>query len=226
MRAALVTGGTSGIGLACARMLRRDGYGVAICGRNEGRLERASAELGEQTLAQRCDVARRDEVERLVAATVERFGGLDVVVACAGVGAFGQTVEQIGDEDWARVLAVNLTGAMHTLAACAAELRRRRGYAFTVSSVAGKQGMPGSGAYSASKWGLLGLTHSFIREEARHGVRATAICPGMVDTPMIGARRGGELLAPEDVAQTVRYCLGLSPVALVREIVLERTAVA
>jgi NAD(P)-dependent dehydrogenase (short-subunit alcohol dehydrogenase family) len=115
---------------------------------------------------------------------------------------------------------------MHTLAACAPHLRERRGYAFVVSSVSGKQGMPEGGTYSASKWGLLGLAHSYLREAAPHGVRVTAICPGLVDTPMLGPGRRGDILTTDDVAETVRYCLALSPVALVREIVLERTAVA
>jgi NAD(P)-dependent dehydrogenase (short-subunit alcohol dehydrogenase family) len=228
-KGALITGGSSGIGLACARALHADGYRVALCGRDGERVRRAAAAIGEDANGVACDVADRGAVERFVAETAEQFGRIDVIVAAAVIYAVRDTVAEIASDAWQEVLDVNLSGVMHTLSAAVPHLRASRGYAFVLSSVSGKQGMAGSSVYCASKWGVLGLTHSFIKEEARHGVRATAICPGLVDTPMVGgggATPAPEMLSPNDVAETVRFCLSLSPIALVREIVLERVHVA
>jgi len=204
MAGALVTGGTRGIGLECARSLRRLGFGVAVCSRHPEDVTAAA----EVELARVCDVTDRDAVGALADVLTERALLADTPA-----------------DVWESTLRVNVVGVANTLAAATPHLRRSRGYAFVISSIAGHEGMAEFGAYSTSKWGLRGLTRTFIQEEAPRGVRATVISPGLVDTRMGDAAGfGGERLRPSDVAATVEWCLALSPAALVREVVLERMA--
>ena len=222
MKGALVTGGASGIGLACARMLREEGYGVAICGRDRRKLAAAERDIP-GVIAFPCDITNRPSVDAFVGSAVEHLGGLDVVIANAGTFPRRAAIDAITDEEWHSSIATNLTGVFYTLAATFGYLRERRGYAFTIDSIYGRHGLRLGASYAAAKWGVLGLTHSLIQEAAEQGVRATAICPGIVDTPMVGGTvPAEELLSPHDIAQTVRWCLQLSPVALVREVMLER----
>ena len=222
MAGALVTGGTRGIGLECARTLRRLGLGVAVCSRDP---EDVAAVAGEVDLARACDVTDRDAIGALANEAASALGGLAVVIANAGVLTERALVVDTPVDVWESTLRVNVVGVANTLAAATPHLRRSRGYAFVISSIAGHEGMAEFSSYSASKWGLRGLTRSFIQEEAPRGVRATVISPGLVDTRMgEAAGFGGERLRPSDVAATVEWCLALSPAALVREVVLERMA--
>ncbi len=222
MAGALVTGGTRGIGLECARSLRRLGFGVAVCSRHP---EDVTAAAGEAELARVCDVTDRDAVGALADEAAAALGGLAAVVANAGVLTERALLADTPADVWESTLRVNVVGVANTLAAATPHLRRSRGYAFVISSIAGHEGMAEFGAYSTSKWGLRGLTRTFIQEEAPRGVRATVISPGLVDTRMGDAAGfGGERLRPSDVAATLEWCLALSPAALVREVVLERMA--
>jgi len=222
MAGALVTGGTRGIGLECARTLRRLGLGVAVCSRDP---EDVAAVAGEVDLARACDVTDRDAIGALANEAASALGGLAVVIANAGVLTERAPLVDTPVDVWESTLRVNVVGVANTLAAATPHLRRSRGYAFVISSIAGHEGMAEFSSYSASKWGLRGLTRSFIQEEAPRGVRATVISPGLVDTRMgEAAGFGGERLRPSDVAATVEWCLALSPAALVREVVLERMA--
>jgi NAD(P)-dependent dehydrogenase (short-subunit alcohol dehydrogenase family) len=222
MAGALVTGGTRGIGLECARTLRRLGLGVAVCSRDP---EDVAAVAGEVDLARACDVTDRDAIGALANEAAAALDGLAVVIANAGVLTERALLVDTPVDVWESTLRVNVVGVANTLAAATPHLRRSRGYAFVISSIAGHEGMAEFSSYSASKWGLRGLTRSFIQEEAPKGVRATVISPGLVDTRMgEAAGFGGERLRPSDVAATVEWCLALSPAALVREVVLERMA--
>lgn len=222
MAGALVTGGTKGIGLECARALRRLGLPVAVCGRDAGDVDACA---GEMELARSCDVADRGAVDAFTAEAASTLDGLAVVVANAGILSERATVAQTPPDVWERTMRVNVIGVANTLAAATPHLRRSRGYAFVISSIAGHEGMAEFSAYSSSKWALRGLTRTFIQEEARNGVRATVISPGLVDTRMGDAAGfGGERLRPSDVAATVEWCLALSPASLVREVLLERMA--
>jgi NAD(P)-dependent dehydrogenase (short-subunit alcohol dehydrogenase family) len=220
-RAALITGGSSGIGLACARKLVELGYGVAICGRDERRLTAAQVDCGAD-IAVACDVGDRAAVGRFVDAAIDRFGGLDVVVANAGDWR-GDRIEELRGEDWDAVMRTNLGGTFHTVAATIAHLRARRGYIFVVASTAAYESAVGFAAYSASKAGLRGLSFAIREEVAGQGVRVTVISPGYVDTPFLSAeeRARDGLLSATDVAETVAWCLRLSPAAVVREVVIE-----
>lgn len=230
---AIVSGGTSGIGLAIARDLVGRGLSTAVLGRDPGRLEEARRLLEEQAreaggkpkvVALRCDVTRSPQVREAVRQALEALAGVEVVVAAAGVGSWGR-LDDVSEAEWDRVLATNLKGAWLLARETLPVLRRQRGgYFISISSYAGKKGLAESGVYSASKFGMVGLTQSLYEEARADGVRTCSICPGMVDTPMAHDSRvpRPEMLRPEDIARAVRFLLDLSPVAVVREIVIER----
>jgi len=229
---AYVTGGTSGIGLTVARALLERGFAVAICGRDPGRLERAEAELGalagpERVAATRADVSRAADVERWVSDAAGRLGPPDLLVLNAGIAVYDELVST-SEETWDETIDVNLKGPF-LVARAAVPLMRERGggYVVAISSLSGKEGMPRLSAYCASKFGLVGLTESLLREEVGRGIRATAICPGMVATAMATepAMPREEMIQPEDIAKTVLWLLDLSPQVVVREVVIERTGV-
>ena len=221
-RAAIVTGASSGIGLGIARALAEDGYGVALAARRAGVLDEVAAELGGAALAVPTDATDPRAVEALVRTAVERFGRLDVVVASAGVGHWAP-LEQIDETAWDETIDVNLKGTYLLARATLPHLRDSRGYLITLSSVSGTIGQAGGSAYNASKWGVRGLTQSFLKEAREDGVRATAICPGLVATPMVGRPESDDVIAVSDVVATVRWLLALRPIVQVKDVVLERT---
>jgi NAD(P)-dependent dehydrogenase (short-subunit alcohol dehydrogenase family) len=221
-RAAVVTGASSGIGLAIARALAEDGYGVALAARRAERLGELAAEIGDQALPVPTDVTQRESVEALVRAAVERFGRIDVLVTSAGVGRWAP-LERLAEEDWDETIDVNLKGTYLTARAALPHLRTSKGYLITLSSVSGTVGQAGGTAYNASKWGVRGFTQSVLRETREDGVRATAICPGLVATPMADRAEDDEIISVDDVVATVRWLLALRPIVQVRDVVLERT---
>jgi NAD(P)-dependent dehydrogenase (short-subunit alcohol dehydrogenase family) len=218
---ALITGGSSGIGLAIARMLRDEGYALTLAARKLDRLETAAAALDAASLA--VDVRNEESCTRLVATHLERHGGLDVLVNCAGVGIAGR----LGDmptKQFDLQQSVNLRGAFLVTREALPALREARGYVVNLASIAGTLATPGLGAYGAAKAALIALTRSLDREEAGNGVRVTAICPGFVDTPMAEwtGIPGQEMIQPEDCAELLRALLRLSPYARVPVVVIER----
>ncbi|HXV57831.1 MAG TPA: SDR family NAD(P)-dependent oxidoreductase [Gaiellaceae bacterium] len=221
-RAAVVTGASSGIGLALARALAEDGYGVALAARRASLLDGLAAELGDRALPVPTDVTDARAVESLVAATVERFGRIDVVVTSAGVGRW-LPLEELEEAVWDEQLDVNLKGTYLVARAALPHLRESRGYLVTISSVSGTIGQAHGAAYNASKWGVRGFTQSFLKEARGDGVRATAICPGLVATPMVGREVADDIIAVDDVVRTVRWLLSLRPIVQVKDVVLERT---
>ena len=221
MPSALVTGGSSGIGLAIGRMLREDGFALTLAARNVERLEAAAAELDAASLA--VDVRDEEACAGLVAAHVERHGGLDVLVNCAGVGIAGR-IGDMSAKQFDLQQSVNLRGAFLVTREALPALRAARGYVFNLASIAGTIPTPGLAGYGAAKAALIALTRSLDREEAGTGVRATAICPGFVDTPMAEwtGIPGQEMIQPEDCAEVVRMCLRLGPRARIPQVVIER----
>jgi len=225
-RVALVTGGGSGIGLAIARAFRARGMGVATCGRDRERLERAAEVLGEGALAIPADVSDEAQVEMLFGRVVEYFGGLDVLVSNAGVGSWGP-IEGVTAAEWDRVQGTNLRGAYLCARAAWPILKGRGGgYVVNIGSVASKEGFADGAVYSASKFGLLGLSESLREEGIPFGIKVTAICPGYVATPMVENSRvpPEEMIQPEDIAATCLYLMALSPMVSVPEIVMRRMA--
>ena len=220
-KAALVTGGSSGIGFAIARMLRDEGFELTVAARTQERLDRAAAELGAAAVV--TDVSKEDECERLVAAHRERFGRLDVLVNCAGMGIAG-SIETIATKQWDLQFAVNMRGAFLVTREAIPLLKESRGLVVNISSIAGTSAAPGLAAYGAAKAALIGFTRSLSAELAADGVRATAICPGFVDTPMAAwtGMASEEMIQPEDCAEIVRALLRLSPAARLPQVVIER----
>jgi NAD(P)-dependent dehydrogenase (short-subunit alcohol dehydrogenase family) len=218
---ALVTGGSSGIGLAIARLLADEGYALTIVSRTGAKAEAAAAELGAHPIA--ADVRREEECERVVAAHGQRFGGLDVLVNSAGVGAAGR-VEELDAKKLDLQLDVNLRGLILVTRAAIPLLRASRGLVVNLASIAGTIPAPGFSVYGAAKAAVIAFTRSLNEELAADGVRATAICPGFVDTPMAEwtGLPSEQMIQPEDCAEVVRLLLRLTPAARVPQIVLER----
>lgn len=221
MRSALVTGGSSGIGLAIARMLHEEGFALTLAARKLGRLQAAAAELG--ATAVETDVSSEEDCLALVERHREAHGGLDVLVNSAGVGIAG-TAGEVATKHLDLQLGVNLRGAVLVTREALPLLRATRGLVVNVASIAGTVPTPGLGIYGATKAGLIALTRTLAREEASTGVRATALCPGFVDTPMAewAGLAAEEMITPEDCAELVRSLLRLSPAARVPVLVVER----
>jgi NAD(P)-dependent dehydrogenase (short-subunit alcohol dehydrogenase family) len=218
---ALVTGGSSGIGLAIARMLHSEGYGLTLAARKLERLEAAAAELAAESVA--VDVRDEEACAALVATHLERHGGLDVLVNSAGVGIAGR-IGDMSAKQFDLQQSVNLRGAFLVTREALPALREARGYVVNLASIAGTIATPGLASYGAAKAALIALTRSLDREEADTGVRATAICPGFVDTPMAEwtGLPADQMIKPEDCAELVRALLRLSPSARVPVVVIER----
>jgi NADP-dependent 3-hydroxy acid dehydrogenase YdfG len=221
VKAAIVTGASSGIGEAVARALAQDGFGVALAARRAEALEQLAGEL--DGLAVPTDVSQREQADALVERAVERFGRLDAVVTSAGV-LHSQPVEELDEATWDETFDVNVKGTYLVARAALPHLLESKGYLITISSVSGTMGQAGGGAYNASKWAVRGFTQSFLQEVRGQGVRATSILPGRVATPMLGHdEQDPDLLAPEDVADAVRWLLSLRPIVQIKDLILERT---
>ena len=221
MPSALVTGGSSGIGLAIAGMLRDEGYALTLASRTAEKVEAAADELGAVAMA--ADVSKAEDCVRVVEEHVAREGGLDVLVNSAGVGIAAR-VEDAQVKHIDRQLAINLRGLVLVTQAAIPHLRESKGWIVNLASIAGTQPVPILPIYAASKAAVISLTHSLNADLDDDGVRAIAICPGFVDTPMAdysGLQRE-EMIRPEDCAEVVRMCLRLSPRARVPQVVIER----
>jgi 3-oxoacyl-[acyl-carrier protein] reductase len=180
-RTAIVTGAAQGIGAAIARAFVREGAKVCLADLDVERASRVVAKIGAgraDAFAQRCDVARRDDVDVLVAAARERFGALDVLVNNAGI-IRPAMLHAMTPAAWEEVLAVHLTGSFHCLQAVApGMIEQRRGRIINVTSAAGVLGTIGQINYSAAKAGIVGLTMSAAKELGKHGITVNAVAPG------------------------------------------------
>jgi NAD(P)-dependent dehydrogenase (short-subunit alcohol dehydrogenase family) len=232
-RAALITGGSSGIGLAIARALGEDGYGVTISARRPEKLEAAAEELrgeGFDVLHRPAQVGEEDELKSLVEAHRERFGRLDVLVNSAGLG-IGEAMHELSTKYVDLQLGINLRSLMLMTRDCLPLLREagaEHGKALIVNlaSVAGKSGQPWLSVYSATKAAVIGFSQSTQREVAGDGVQVTAFAPGFVDTAMTDfvkeQVKPEEMIQTEDIAEAVRFLLRTSRNCVVPEIVFLR----
>ena len=183
-KTALVTGASAGIGRALAMEFAREGADVAVAARRMDLLEKLVRDiegLGRRALALRCDVTREDEVRTAVAETVSRFGAIDVAVANAGFGVVGP-VEQLTSDDFRRQFETNVFGVIHTVKAAMAELEKSRGRLALVGSVSGHLTVPGTAAYSMSKYAVRSLAEALFHELRPKGVSVTLISPGFVES--------------------------------------------
>jgi Short-chain dehydrogenases of various substrate specificities len=231
-RAAIVTGASSGIGLAIARMLGEEGFGLTLAARKPDKLEAAAAELrdaGADVEVVPADVSDEEAIRTVVQRHGERFG-LDVLVNNAGVGLgapiAGFTTKRIDVQ-----LDVNLRSmilfyreSVEMLKAAGAE--HRNALVVNMASIAGKRGEAWLSIYSATKFGVVGFTQAMNRELNGDGIKSCAICPGFVDTAMTDfikeQVKAEEMIRPEDISEGVRYLLRLSPHCVIPELVLQR----
>jgi NAD(P)-dependent dehydrogenase (short-subunit alcohol dehydrogenase family) len=220
-RAALVTGGSSGIGLAIARMLREEGFELTLVSRRSERVEAAAAELDAVAIA--ANVGDAEECERMVAEHRDRFGRLDLLVNSAGIGIGGR-VEDLPVKSLDLQLGVNLRGLFLVTQAAIPLLRESKGWIVNLASIAGTLPTPGLATYGATKAAVIALTRSLNEELDADGVRTIALCPGFVDTPMAewSGIEPDAMIRPEDCAEVVRMCLRLSPNARIPQVVIER----
>jgi 3-oxoacyl-[acyl-carrier protein] reductase len=216
-KTALVTGATGGIGAAVARALHAQGATVAISGTRREVLDALASELGGRVHVLPCNLADKDDVEKLVPDAEAKMQKLDVLVANAGVTKDNLFV-QMRDEEWDAVIAVNLTATFRlSRAAVKGMMRRRFGRVIGISSVVGVTGNPGQGNYTASKAGMIGMMKSVAAEYAKRGVTANCIAPGFIATPMTDKLNdkqreailtrvpAGKLGTPADVATAAVY---------------------
>ena len=232
-RAAIVTGASIGIGLAIARMLGEEGYGITAAARRPDKLSAAVEELrgaGLEVEEVAGNMADEADIQRVVAAHRERFGRLDVLVNNAGVGIGAPAAEQ----ETRRVdlqLAVNLRAIVIFYRECLEMLRaaggeHREALVVNLSSISGKSGQPWLSVYSATKAGVIGYTEAMNKELNGDGIKNVALCPGFVETPMTEFVRESvaaeQMIRVEDIAEAVRFVLRTSPNCVIPEIVFQR----
>jgi NAD(P)-dependent dehydrogenase (short-subunit alcohol dehydrogenase family) len=236
-RAALITGASSGIGLSIARALGEDGYGVTAAARRPEKLEAAAEDLrsgGIEVNAVATNVVNEEEIVALFSSHEKRFGRLDVLVNNAGVG-IGAALDATETKKLDMQLDVNLRSYVIATREALPMLRRagaEHGKALiaNTASIAGKSGQPWIGVYSATKFGVVGLSQATQKEVSGDGIQVTALCPGLVDTPMTDWARDNveqeEMIRPEDIAEGVRFLLRTSPSCVVPELVFARPSEA
>jgi NAD(P)-dependent dehydrogenase (short-subunit alcohol dehydrogenase family) len=234
-RAAIVTGASSGIGLAIARMLGEEGYAVTMAARRPEKLDAAVAGLaadGFDVQAIAANVADEAEIQKVVAGHRERYDRLDVLVNNAGVG-IGATVGEIQTKHLDMQLAINLRSIVLFYRECVSMLKaagaeHHNALVVNTASIAGKRGNGWLSIYSATKHGVVGWTESMNRELAGDGIKSTALCPAFVDTAMTDFVKSQvsaeEMIRPEDISEAVRYLLKVSPACVVPEIMFIRPA--
>jgi NAD(P)-dependent dehydrogenase (short-subunit alcohol dehydrogenase family) len=228
-RAAIVTGGSSGIGLAIARVLGEEGYGLTVAARRPEKLEEAVAGLradGFDVNSVSGNLADETLVQEVVRSHRERFGRLDVLVNNAGVGA-GEAVGDLTTKKVDLQLGINLRSPILFYRECvdllrAAGAEHRCALVVDTSSISGKSGEAWLSVYSATKAAVVGFTQAMHKELANDGIKSTALCPAFVDTPMTdlvkGEIKAEDMIQVSDVAEVVRVLLKMSPGCVVPEV--------
>jgi 3-oxoacyl-[acyl-carrier protein] reductase len=220
-KTAIVTGGSKGIGRAIAESLVRSGVNVSISARNQIEIDRAVAELNAVGTGRAagfvCDVRDDTQVKIYFASTVERFGGVDILINNAGIGA-SATVESMSVEEFRAVIETNLCGVFYCCHEAIPLLKKRDGgYIINISSLAGANAHPRMAAYNASKFGLNGFSEALMQEVRHDNIKVSYIMPGSVNTEFGGDKPGDEQswqLSPEDIAQVVMDLLAYPDRAL------------
>jgi NAD(P)-dependent dehydrogenase (short-subunit alcohol dehydrogenase family) len=232
-RAAIVTGASSGIGLAIAHMLGEEGHALTVASRRAEKLESAAdglREAGFEVEAVPANMTKEEEIQGVVSRHRDRFGRLDVLVNNAGVGIGAP----VGETDTKRLdmqLDVNLRSIVLFYRECvdllrAAGAEHRRALVVNTASIAGKAGQAWLSIYSATKFGVVGFTQSMNKELGNDGIKSCALCPGFVDTAMTDFVKGQvspeEMIRPQDIAEIVRALLRVSPACVIPEVVFQR----
>ena len=219
-KAAVVTGGTKGIGFAIAEALVQHGAGVLICGRSRDAVQSSAEQLLPlgKVEAVSCDIRNEEHVKTMLEHCSERFGGVDILVNNAGIGYFGKTVEETSPVEFRQTLETNLFGAFYACHHAIPYMKRRGGgYIINISSLAGQNPHPRMAAYNASKFGLNGFTEALMQEVRQDNIKVSYICPGSVNTSFGGDSMTDEKawqLQPADIASVVMELLKMEPRAL------------
>jgi len=223
-RVAWITGGGSGIGLAGAQALAKEGWTVVISGRRKDVLDDAVAGIvkeGGAAEAMVLDVSNAADAEKVANAIVARHGRIDCLVNSAGLNVPKRSWDDVTTEGWDKVVDINLSGVMYCMRAALPAMRAQKdGVIINVASWAGRHVSKMTGpAYTATKHAVLALTHSFNMDEFRNGLRATCLSPGEVATPILMAK----MLQPEDLGRTIAFVASMPARACVNEILIAPT---
>lgn len=226
---AVITGAGRGIGAAIARQLAGLGAAAVLCGRQRALLEATAAAIaqdGGRAEVVPCDVMDLRSVEAAADIVERTFGRVDILVNNAGIGAFAGPLHTLPPDSWDRVLNTNLRGVFYCIRSFAPMMiRARSGLIVNISSLAGKNALPNGAAYSASKWGLNGLTYSVAEELRGHNIRVSVVCPGSVHTELSPheGKDVARMLRPEDVAHVVAMLVTQAPQSFASEVLLRPT---
>jgi hypothetical protein len=213
----LITGGSKGIGYGVAEALIKEGASVAITSRLQKVADEAAANLNKlgkgEALGLEADVRDAKAQQKAVDAVVEKWGSLDVLIANAGLGHFGN-IETLTAEQWNETIDTNLTGVFYSIKASIPELKKSKGYIITMASLAGTNFFAGASAYNASKFGLVGFTQAAMLDLRGYGIKVTTIMPGSVATEFSGPNTKVDeswKIQPEDIGQIVVDLLKMHP---------------
>ncbi|TZF81173.1 SDR family oxidoreductase [Pedobacter sp. BS3] len=215
-KVALITGGSKGIGYGVAEALLKENIKVAITSRSQQHADEAARRLSVfgEVLAIGADVKNWESQQHAVKQIVDKWGRLDFLIANAGVGHFA-SIEEMEPETWHDTIDTNLTGVFYSIKAALAELKKNKGYIFTISSLAGCNFFAGGSAYNASKFGLTGFTQAVMLDLRQYGVRVATIMPGSVSTYFNDhepdAQADAWKIQPEDMGQLLVDLLKMHP---------------
>jgi NADP-dependent 3-hydroxy acid dehydrogenase YdfG len=218
----VITGGSTGIGAATARLAVDAGWRVALAARSADKLAGLAAELGEHAIAIPCDVREWDQVQQLAETTLERFGRIDAAFANAGFGAKRGFLHST-PEHWRDMVLTNVYGCALTIRACLPALKESKGHMLLTGSIAGRRALPGS-LYSSTKWAVTGMGECLRQELVGTGVRVTLIEPGLVDTPFFDNGTEDWALTADDVARSVMFAVDQPPSVQLFEMMIRPTA--
>lgn len=227
-KVAIVTGGTSGIGRSACFRLAKEGAKVVVSSRNQNVCDEVAEEINNSGGCAKgiaCDVSDEMAVTSLFRETECLWGGVDVLIASAGISGGSTPVEQYDFETWKQVINVNLSGMFLQVREAFRKMKKRGGGSIVVlSSQAGVEGYARKGAYCASKFGVRGLAQSLAEEGRKYGIRVTALCPGTVDTPILAATntRVENPLTTDAIADAIVYLASLRGNTYIRDVVIER----
>jgi len=217
-KVAFITGGSKGIGLGTAHILMAQGMNVFFTARGQESISHAERELNSKNYTGKvyglsCDVTNYEAMQQASAKCLDIFGGIDALIANAGVGHFAP-IEEMTIEQWQNTMDINLTGVFNTVKCGLMALKESKGYIITISSLAGTNFFPAGAAYNASKFGLTGFTQAVMLDLRKYGIKVSTIMPGSVSTHFNGhepSEKDAWKIQPEDIGQLVLDLLKMNP---------------